>query len=211
MSTSRRAKVIGIIGAIGAGKTRVANYLGHLGALVIHGDDVGHEVINEPAIQQQLIAIFGAEVMLGDQINRQWLGRQVFSDPAKMQRLEAVVHPEMKRRFSATIARGLADPETPLVVFDAAILLEAGWRDRVDDLLFVDASLKTRLARVAERGWSADELARREKSQWPLERKRAAANYLLINDHWETSVADLDKLFAEWTANRPQSSLAAQS
>jgi dephospho-CoA kinase len=69
-------------------------------------------------------------------------------------------------------------------VLDAAVLLEAGWNDLCDVVVFIDTPQADRIARVqAGRGWSAAELAKREASQWPLPRKRAAADAVLDNSN----------------------------
>ncbi|WP_155458753.1 dephospho-CoA kinase, partial [Streptococcus pneumoniae] len=74
-----------------------------------------------------------------------------------------------------------------VVVLDAAVLLEAGWRNQCDRLVFVEVPLAARQERVRARGWSEDELQRREASQWPLDRKRSAADFVV--DHSATSDA----------------------
>jgi dephospho-CoA kinase len=69
------------------------------------------------------------------------------------------------------------------VVLDAAVLLEAGWGDLVDALVYVDAPRDVRLARVAARaGWTAAELDAREAAQWPAAEKKRRADAVLVND-----------------------------
>ena len=77
----------------------------------------------------------------------------------------------MKEIFAEEIAAAQNDPTVKLVVFDAAILLEAGWGDMMDVILYVDADRASREERVKVRGWSAAELARREAAQWPAEQE----------------------------------------
>lgn len=70
------------------------------------------------------------------------------------------------------------------IVLDAAVLLEAGWDDLCDAVVFIDTPEADRIARVqAGRGWSAEQLAEREASQWPLPRKRAAADAVIDNSN----------------------------
>ena len=73
-------------------------------------------------------------------------------------------------------SNGLARDDTlPAIVLDAAVLLEAGWDDLCDRVVFVEAPRAERLRRVsASRGWSAEALTARERSQWPAEAKRNA-------------------------------------
>jgi dephospho-CoA kinase len=73
------------------------------------------------------------------------------------------------------------DPGVLAYVWDSPLLLEAGLDELCDTVIFVDAPMEDRLRRVAERGWDASELDRREKVQMPLDKKRAKAEYHLVN------------------------------
>ena len=82
-----------------------------------------------------------------------------------------------------------ADDEIKFIILDAAILLETGWRQHCDKIIFVDAPRLSRLARLKEkRGWSDEELDRREKMQMPLEEKMNRADAVIVND------GDLEKV-----------------
>ena len=84
----------------------------------------------------------------------------VFADPEARRALEAIVHPLMRARFVEAIDQASsASPAPAPVVLDAAILLEAGWDDLCDLVVFVDAPRSERLRRAADdRGWSEDDL-----------------------------------------------------
>jgi dephospho-CoA kinase len=80
------------------------------------------------------------------------------------------------------VARAQARPHVEAVILDAALLLEAGWREFCDVVVFVDTPFDERLARVMQsRGWTRDELQMREESQFPLEQKRKEAGYVIEN------------------------------
>ena len=97
--------------------------------------------------------------------------------------LEAAVFPYIKGRTHEAIASAQANPDAAFVVLDAAVLLEAGWGELVDALVYVDAPFEVRLARLAARsGWDAAELARREAAQWPADEKKNCATAVLVND-----------------------------
>ncbi|WP_165220309.1 dephospho-CoA kinase [Aquisphaera insulae] len=176
--------VIGLIGAIGGGKSTVAAMLLDRGAAVIDADAVGHRVLDLPAIRARLRDRFGLEVIGEDgRVDRGVLGRIVFADEGARRDLEAIVHPEMRRDFERTIAEQGAGGRVLAVILDAAILLEAGWDVLCDRIVFVDAPWETRLERVSRnRGWTADMLRAREAAQWPLADKRARADRILTND-----------------------------
>ena len=109
--------------------------------------------------------------------------------------LEAIVHPEIRSLIERQISELRRQANVEAIVLDAAVLLEAGWNDLCDVVVFIDTPQADRIARVhAGRGWSAAQLAQREASQWPLPRKRAAADAVLDNSN---SVDDAAKKLNE--------------
>lgn len=184
--------IIGIIGAIGAGKTVVANAAVSLGGHLIAADALGHDGLRDPAVKAQVVARWGDAILKSDgEIDRRKLGAIVFTDPAERAALEGIQFPYIGRRVMEEIAKAEADSRVRFVILDAAVLLEAGWGDRCDRILFVDAPRQVRLERLkTNRGWSEAELDRRESSQWPLDEKHKAADAILMN---AGSIADADR------------------
>ena len=126
------------------------------------------------------------ELTANPQISRAALGRVVFGSDVAAETarrdLEAIVHPEIRSLLEREIRELRRQANVEAIVLDAAVLLEAGWNDLCDVVVFIDTPQADRIARVqAGRGWSAAELAKREASQWPLPRKRAAADAVLDN------------------------------
>ena len=243
-----------MIGGIGSGKSSVARRLQSLRPItVIDADQLGHQVLNLPNVQEQILKRFGPTVFETDprshaprgnastdaprherhepsndvtagldaerqnlrshaergnevnlephlQISRAALGRVVFGSDVAAQTarrdLEAIVHPEIRSLLERTIRELRRQANVEAIVLDAAVLLEAGWNDLCDVVVFIDTPQADRIARVhAGRGWSAEELAKREASQWPLPRKRAAADAVLDNsndvDHAARQLCDV--------------------
>jgi dephospho-CoA kinase len=183
--------VIGLIGGIGGGKSSAASLMSARGASVIDADAVGHELLGDPEILAQIVEHFGQGVLSvrpGDdhstpRIDRRALGKIVFADTAARQTLEAILHPPMRARFLRDIDRLVRSDGVGMVVLDAAILLEAGWDDLCDRVVFIHAPRPERLRRVNEaRGWSEEVLEARERSQWPSDEKRRRSDAVLIND-----------------------------
>ena len=176
--------VIGLIGAIGAGKSTVAALMGSLGGFVVDADKIGHEVLDEPAVRDELVGRWGAGILRDDgSVNRRAVGAIVFADPAERKVLESVVFPRIYEREGEQFALADADPAARFIVLDAAVLVEAGRDEVCKKLVFVDAPREERLKRLAARsGWTADELTRREAAQLPLAEKRRLADATLDND-----------------------------
>ncbi|HEX8200206.1 MAG TPA: dephospho-CoA kinase [Isosphaeraceae bacterium] len=182
--------VLGLIGGIGAGKSQVAALWAELGALVLDADAIGHALLDQRPARDEVLARFGAGILAPEagadaspRIDRAALGTLVFEHPGSLRDLERILHPRMRQTFLKAIRRAMRKGEARAVVLDAAILLEAGWDDLCDRVVFVDAPEDQRRARLAERrGWSPETLAARERAQWPLDRKRGAADVVLPNE-----------------------------
>jgi len=197
--------VVGLTGGIGGGKSAVAALLAERGAIVIDADAAGHEALLRPEVRERLVERFGPGIlaMEGDaRIDRRALGRIVFADPAALRDLEAVVHPVMVDQFRREIEEARARRDVPLVVIDAAILLEAGWDALCDLVVFVDAPRATRLERVGRRGWSDAELRAREAAQWTPETKASRADYVLSNAGGLDDLAAAVDRFIAWMSDR---------
>jgi dephospho-CoA kinase len=177
----RRVPTIGLAGAIGAGKSAVARILGEAGCVVADADAAVREALAEPPVRETLRSWWGDRAIGADgEVDRRAVAAIVFADPAERHRLESLLHPLVARRRAALFA---AAGEVPARVIDAPLLLEAGLDRECDLVVFVDAPREIRLARLrATRGWDEAELERRERAQWPLDRKRARADHVLRND-----------------------------
>ncbi len=178
--------MIGLLGGIASGKSRVAAIFEGLGAAVLDADRIAHEALDDGAVRDGVVAAFGPEVLdpATGRVSRPALGRRVFGDPAAVKRLEGLVHPavhaEMGRRL-AGLARP-ADEPRGVALLDVPLLAETGGTALCEETVFVDASRETRLERAMARGWSAEELARREAHQLPLAEKKARAGFVVSND-----------------------------
>jgi dephospho-CoA kinase len=178
--------ILALIGGIGCGKSALAAWIAeHVRACVVDADAVGHAALQREDVKSQLVEAFGPQVLKEGEINRSAIAEKVFgSGPARQaarRLLESIVHPVMRLDFETAFDEARASSEFDLIVFDAAVLLESGWKNVVDVIVFVDVPFEERLRRVARRGWTEQQLKQREASQWPLDRKRAAADIVVDN------------------------------
>lgn len=180
-----RPPVIGIVGGIGAGKSAVADAMRALGCVVSDSDAHARRVFGEPDVQQAMRARWGARACAGGDaaapVDRTAVGQIVFADPAERAWLESVIHPRIHALREAEFAA--APPGAPALAIDAPLLLESGLGAACDAIVFVDAPDALRLERVRlNRGWPEADWRRRESAQWPLDRKREAADHVVRND-----------------------------
>jgi dephospho-CoA kinase len=172
---------IGLTGGIGSGKSTVAALLAQHGARVVDADRIAREVV-EPGTPglAAVVAEFGGGVLTGDgALDRPALAGLVFGDPAARARLDAVVHPLVRARAAELVA---AAPSDAVVVQDVPLLVETGQAGSYDLVLVVETDLETRVARLVDRGLTAEDARARIASQATDEQRRAVADVVLRND-----------------------------
>lgn len=175
--------VLGLIGGIGSGKSLAAAEFAKHGGRIVSGDQAGHDALQEPNIRRQVLARWGDRIRneKGD-IDRRALGKIVFGNPAERQALEELVFPFIKQRLKEEIEAARNDPKVRFVILDAAIMLEAGWNDVCDRIIYVHAPREVRLRRIAsQRSWDDKELAAREAAQMTLTDKASRADFAIDN------------------------------
>ena len=180
----RGKPIIGIVGGIGSGKSRVARVLGELGCAVIDSDALAHAVYAEPDVVETIVGWYGDSIVDERvQISRKALAHHVFRDQAQRRRLEALIHPRIHAQRDKVMADRADDPKVRGFVWDSPLLIEAGLHLQCDAVIYVDVPYAQRLRRVsATRGWDAAELDRREASQRALEEKRRLSSVIVPGD-----------------------------
>ena len=175
--------LVGLTGGIGSGKSTLARMLEGRGAVVFDADVLAREVV-EPgtpghaAVTQR----FGANVRgPGGELDREALASIVFADPAARRDLEAIVHPEVRRRFAeGTEAYRNTDR---VVVFSAPLLVETGMHSAFEVLVVVSASAATQIDRLMrERGMSEEAVRSRIAVQASPEARAEVADVLVDNE-----------------------------
>lgn len=180
----RTKPIIGLCGGIGAGKTQVAAELERLGCLVVNSDRLNHEVLRTPEVLETLQVWWGPEVVNADGTpNRRRIAEIVFAEADQKRRLERLVYPLIARRRAAMIQAVEDNPAVKAIVIDSPLLLESNLDRECDTVVFVSASESQRLRRLRrERGWTGEELRRRESWQISPAEKRSRAVFVVDND-----------------------------
>ena len=204
-------KIIGLIGGIASGKSAVSAALARRGAQVFDADKIGHQMLDQPEVRDDLSARWGAEILdEAGRIDRQKVAARVFAPTdeaaADLTYLEELLHPRIRQHIETEIAR-LPDAPLPAIVIDAPLLLESGWNEVCQVIAFVECPREERLRRAQERGWTPEEFTRRELAQMPIEQKRRWASHVIDNSG---TLADLDakveQFWAETVADQSEKS-----
>jgi dephospho-CoA kinase len=198
-------EVIGIVGGIASGKSTVAAELAALGAVVLDADRATHDALRRPEVKQALVDRWGESIISpSGEPDRQAIAERVFSSAVAENRelefLENLLHPLVRHNFGDKLCK-LDESETLAAVIDAPLLLEAGWEDLCDYILFVDSSDQNRAEWISPRNWSSGEISRREAAQMPIDEKRQRATHVIRN---LGSLKDLKvEVQAFWDRNIP--------
>ena len=206
---------IGLTGGIAAGKSVVARRLAELGAVVIDADVLARRALEpgSPGLDE-VVAEFGAVVVTGDGgLDRAALARIVFADPEALARLNAIVHPIVRRLAAEREAVAAASDTGAVVVHDIPLLIESGQADAFHLLIVVQAPAALRTERlVGTRGMARDEAAARVAAQASDDERLAVADVVLdgtgsegdlrrqVDDLWTRLAAERG---AELAAERP--------
>ncbi|MDA0301338.1 MAG: dephospho-CoA kinase [Chloroflexi bacterium] len=181
--------VIGLAGGIASGKSTAAEHLRGLGATLIDADRVGHRSY-EPGTPgfEKVVNAFGHEIVGKDGIiDRRILGGKVFGNPAKQERLQNIVWPEIRRLISDELRELKRRDNDQIIVIEAAVLIEAGWTDLCDKIWVVTTTQPIALARLMSRNALSEDaaLARIHAQAGTRERALAIANVKIDNSGTE--------------------------
>jgi len=190
--------IIGLTGNIATGKSTVLRYLQEKGAYVLDADTLAHASMEQGThAYEAIVEAFGVAILQPDGvIDRPKLGSIVFTDPAKLAQLEAIVHPAV---FDLA-RRQLAGTEAEVVVLEAIKLLEAGQLVTMcDEVWVITANPETQLRRLREtRNMDAAEAERRMAAQSPQTDKIKRADRVIQNDGTvEELYQQLDQYWAD--------------
>jgi len=192
--------LVGLTGNIGSGKSTVDQLLSKHGATTIHADVLAPRAAQTKTPgYRAIVERWGTSILNPDEmLDRGALRRIVFSDPAELEQLNTLVHPEVERMRAALVetARLRGDK---LVVCDVPLLFERKMTDLFDRIVLVDAPRPVRLERlVRERGLKETEAMDMIVAQMPAELKRARADFVIDNIG---TLTELDARVAEvWGA-----------
>lgn len=168
-----------LTGGIGSGKSTVLAGFKKLGIPTFSADDSAkHAMHNSAEIRAKITALFGDVAYIDGELNRAFIADQVFQDKAKLNALNALVHPAAKVAYEQW--RDLQN--APYTMYEFPIVFELNAQDRFDGVILVISSLRERIRRVQTRdNVSEADVRARIMNQWPDAQKVPLANFVIEN------------------------------
>lgn len=178
---------VGILGGIAAGKSTITQFLISKGACHLDGDKIAHQVLEYPEVQQQIVSIWGNKIVdEHGKVIRKELAKIVFNDYTQLKILEDITWPLVNAKIYESFSR-YNQWHTKILILDIPLLIETGWINLCNKIIFVDANEEDRIERFTKRmGFEnkiigKQELQKREQRQIPLYEKRKLATWIVPN------------------------------
>lgn len=185
-------KVIGLTGGIGSGKTTIANYFAEKGVPVYIADDEAKKVMQSQSIVNEIKTTFGEALFENDILNRAKLAEIVFNNADQLAKLNAIVHPAVKKDFEIWLSE---HKKYQYVVYEAAILFESGRYKDCDVIVTVTAPEEIRIERVLKRdNTTREQVLSRIKMQWNDEKRISLSNFVINNSNLKIAKEEVVKI-----------------
>lgn len=174
--------VLGITGGVATGKSSLAVRLGPLlGATVFDSDACVRALMGEDAVKAELREAFGEKVIGPEgEVDRRLLRERVFRDSAEKKKLEGILHPKVRLRWTEMIRTSRISVASRYLLVEVPLLYEVGAEKEFDGVVVAACSDRQQMERLcAGRGLSEDIARRMVEAQWPLAEKILRASHLV--------------------------------
>lgn len=193
------AKIIGLTGGIGSGKTTVAKMFQDLGVPVYIADLEAKKITNNPNTIKLIEQHFGSKVVSNGILDRTALANLVFDNPNKLNQLNAIIHPLVAQDFATWVA---THEREKFVIKETAILFETGNHTQCDYVITVTAPIDVRIKRVLKRDQiDEDEIRKRIANQWPEEKKAKLSDFVIQNINLDNTLQQVKNIYSKIVIN----------
>lgn len=178
-------KFIGITGGVGAGKSEILKYIKrHYKCEIYLADEAAHEVKRAGTeCFDRLVTLLGSDIVGQDgEINKAVMADKIFGDEELLRQVNEIVHPAVKDYLMAKYEAALENPDIELFFVEAALLIEAGYKELVDEMWYIYADSNVRRKRLMySRGYSEEKIQNIMDNQLTEEEFREACDFVIDN------------------------------
>lgn len=178
-------RLIGVTGGVGAGKSEVLNYIKkHYKCRIYLADEVAHLVkVKGEECYYELVSLLGEDILQEDgEINKSAMAAKIFADDALLEQVNEIVHPQVRIYLEKRIREAQEDDDTEIMFIEAALLIEAGYKELVDELWYIYADVEVRKKRLmSSRGYSEEKIHQIMEAQLSEEVFRKECDFVIDN------------------------------
>ena len=178
-------KFIGITGGVGAGKSEILKYIKrHYKCEIYLADEAAHEVKRAGTeCFDRLVTLLGSDIVDEDgEINKAVMADKIFGDEELLRQVNEIVHPAVKDYLMAKYEAALENPDIELFFVEAALLIEAGYKELVNEMWYIYADSNDRRKRLMySRGYSEEKIQNIMDNQLTEEEFREACDFVIDN------------------------------
>ena len=172
--------IVALTGGIGSGKSTIGEIFENLGAIVIDSDQLARNVVERGTTGfDQIVAVFGDEVLKNGNLDRAALAEVIFKDPTKRTQLEQITHPLIRKAFAEIVESAESDS---IIINQIPLLVESKHDYKFDHVITISALEKTRTERLLKRGLTLTQIDQRMKAQATDTQREAIADDVIVND-----------------------------
>ena len=175
---------VGLTGGIASGKSTVCDMLREKGCQIIDADKVAHELIRRGrCCYDPVVKKFGCDVLdSAGEIDRKKLGAVVFEDKTKLEILNSILHPEVKRSILSNLTEFEKANPNPRFIVEASMLIESGFHKSFQRLILVTCAPEQQIERLTARnGLSSEQARQRIALQMSISEKVRFADHVIDN------------------------------
>ena len=180
---------VGLTGGIGSGKSTIAKIFEVLGIPVYYADDAAKHIMNTDAeLKEKIIAAFGAESYVNNELNRPYIASIVFNNSEKLDLLNSLTHPATIRDAE----KWMQQQSAPYIIKEAALIFESGSAENLDYVIGVFSPLPLRIKRIMERDQvTRDEVIKRMNRQIDENIKMRLCDKVIVNDEQQLVITQV--------------------
>ena len=188
--------IVALTGGIGSGKSTVGELFQQLGAVVVDSDQLAREVVERGSLGfEQIVTLFGDEILKNGEINRSLLAEIIFKDPAKRKNLEQITHPLIRKAFADVVAKS---GDQAIVINQIPLLVESKYEYNFDHVITVSTSEDKRIARLLAKGYTQEQIQNRMKSQVSdADREKIADSIIQNNESENELLPQVEKIWEQ--------------
>ena len=188
--------IVALTGGIGSGKSTVGELFQQLGAVVVDSDQLAREVVEKGSSGfEQIVTLFGDEILKNGEIKRSLLAEIIFKDPAKRKNLEQITHPLIRKAFADVVAKS---GDQAIVINQIPLLVESKYEYNFDHVITVTTSEDKRIAWLLAKGYTQEQIHNRMKSQVSdADREKIADSIIQNNESEKELLPQVEKIWEQ--------------